>query len=132
MNMFARFFATVESDVVKVIAAFKTDAPLVVADLNKAMDWVIAQTPAIARDLQLATTLAMDVGIATNPNIGLAIAAANEAVTALNAFATASAANKAAGQTDTQAHAAALVQGYVAIKQASAAVSAASIAAATK
>lgn len=132
MNMFTRFFQATEHDVIAVISAFRTNGPLIVADINKAMNWVVAQTPAIAADIQMASSLAMSVGVAADPRVALAIAAANEAVVALNAFANASAANKAAGQTDTQAHAAALVQGYVAIKQASAAVSAASIAAATK
>lgn len=122
MNMFARFFNDTETEVMSVIAAIKNDAPVVLADIHKALDWIAGQTPAIVADLQMATRLAIAVGAVSSPEMLAAVAAANEAVVALNAFAAA----KQAGTAD----AAAVVQGYIAVKKANAAVASASAAAA--
>lgn len=111
------FLTTTETDVLNVITKIKADEVVVAADINAALHWVAANTPAIAADIQTAATIAETVGVAANPEVAAAITAANIAVQGLNAFAAAS----NSGQTNTQA----VLSGYVAVKQAQAAVASA-------
>lgn len=124
MSILSRFFAATEADVVALIGAIKKDAVIVAHDIDRALTWIAKQTPTIVSDLQTATKLVAEVGAVSNPQIAAAVTAANIAVAALNAFASA----KTSGQSDVSA----VVQGYVAVKQANAAVNAAAAAAASK
>ena len=91
--------------------------------VHAALQWVAGQVPTIATDLQVVEGLIVALGFSTNPNVATAIADANLAVQALNAFAAA----ENAGNTDAQA----VVNGYVALKQAQAAVASATAASVT-
>jgi len=115
------FFKTTEEDVLALIAKIKTEAAVIETDIHAALRWVSNQAPAIAADVQMVANLIKTVGV-INPTVEAAIQAANIAVIGINAFANAT----KAGKNDT----AAVVQGYVAVKQAQAAVATAATAAA--
>lgn len=115
------FFTTTEADVVDVIARIKADIPVVESDINAVVRWVVNNTPTIAADIQQVEQIITALGV-VNPQVQLAISAANTAVVALNAFA----ASEKAGQSNIQS----AVNGYVAVKQAQAAVAQAAVAAA--
>ena len=126
MNLFDEirgFFVATEHDVIAVIEAIKKDIPVIESDIAAALRWVARQTPTIAADLQTTEALVTAVGAAGNPNVAAAIAAANIAVAGLNAF--------AASYNSGKPSAEAVVQGYVALKNASSAASAAASAAAS-
>lgn len=112
---------TTEADVVAIIAKIKTEEEVVVTDINTALHWIASNAPTIVSDIQSVIGVAQVVGVAANPQVAAAITAANLAVAALNSFASAS----NAGQTNTQA----VLQGYVAVKQAQAAAASAAAAA---
>ena len=117
------WFATAEADVVTVLTNFKKGFAVAEADVIKALDWIAGNAPTIASDLTTAVTLVEAVGGVSNPEVNAAIIAANTAVVALNSFAAA----QKTGASGVQA----VVEGYVAMKQAhSAAASAAAAAAA--
>ena len=116
------FFKTTEQDVINIIGDISKEVPVIEADLAKALRWIANETPTIAADLQTTTTLVTAVGATSNPQIAAAIVAANVAVQGLNAFAAKY--NSGAGS------ATAVVDGYIALKQASAAASSAAAAAA--
>lgn len=107
------FFEETEADVLKVIVAIKQEAEIFASDLSSALKWVASQAPAIATEVEGVLGIVTELGIGSNPTIAAAVTAANVAVTALNAFATAS--NSGAGTVQ------AVVDGYVAVKQAQAA-----------
>jgi len=115
------FLITTEADVVAIIAKIKTEEEIVVSEINTALHWIASNAPTIVSDIQSVVNVAETVGVAANPQVAAAIAAANLAVTALNTFAAAS----NAGQTNTQA----VLQGFVAVKQAQAAAASAAAAA---
>jgi hypothetical protein len=115
------FIVTTEADVVAIIAKIKTAEEVVVTDINNALHWIASNAPTIVSDIQSVIGVAETVGVASNPQVAAAITAANLAVAALNSFAAAS----NAGQTSTQA----VLQGYVAVKQAQAAAASAAAAA---
>lgn len=117
-----RFFQTTEQDVINVIALIAKEAPVIEADIQKALKWIANETPTIASDLQTTTALVTAVGATSNPQIAAAITAANIAVAGLNAFAD----NYNKGSASTVA----VIDGYIALKQASAAASSAAAAAA--
>lgn len=123
MSSLQNFISETEADVVKVVTAIKADMAVIASDLVAAEHWIASNTPAIAADIQQVLGLVEAVGITANPEVAIAVAAANTAVTALNAFANAS----NTGATPTQA----VVAGYVAVKQAQSAVSSAMAAAVT-
>lgn len=123
MSFFSKFFEAAEADVLKLVAAIKTGEQVFQADLDKAVVWATAQAPAIASTLESVGKMAAEVGMITDPKVGLALAAAQTMVTALNAIAASH--NGGAGNV------AAVVHGYVAVKQAQAAVSAAAVAVAS-
>lgn len=110
---FTSWWSTTEKDIVNILAKVKGDAVVAQKDINSAMKWIAAQTPAIVGDLQVALQIAQMFGVVTAPEI----VAANAAVAALNAFATA----QNTGKTDLQS----VANGYVAYTQAAAAVNAA-------
>lgn len=118
----SHFFVEAETDVVKVVAQVKADIEVAIQDIDGALKWLVKQTPAIAVGLQTAASLIEQVGVASNPEVAAAIAAANIAVQGLNAFA--AAANN--GKTMPQA----VVDGYAAYKSAQAAVAGAAAVAA--
>lgn len=107
------FFETTEADVVALISKVAAGVQLVEKDVDRGIKWVAGEAPAIVSALQTAVGLAQQVGM-VNP---AELAAANAAVTALNAFASSVNSGVADGQ--------AVVNGYVAYKQATAAVAAA-------
>lgn len=117
----SNIFRTTETDVVDLIAQIKKDVEIAASDVNNALKWIAGNVPAIAADVQTASSLIEQVGI-TNPTVIAAIKAANESVQALNAFASA----ENAGQSNPQA----VVAGYVALKSAVAASASAAAAAA--
>ncbi len=84
------FITETEADVLKVVVAIKADAAIVQADLVAAEHWIASNTPAIAANIQQVLALVEEVGVGSNPEVALAVTAANVAVKALNAFATAS------------------------------------------
>ena len=113
-------FTTTEADIVAIVVKIKTEAEVVESEIKTALSWVAANAPQIVSDLQSVVGIVTTIGIAANPQVAVAIKAANLAVNALNAFATAS----NAGQTST----AAVLAGYVAVKQAQAAAASAAAA----
>lgn len=115
------FFTTTEADVVKTIAQIKQGVDVALSDIHNALRWVANNGPAIAQDIQQVLVVVQALGV-INPQVELAISAANAAVVALNAFAAA----EKAGKSDTNS----VIQGYVAVKQAQGAVAAAGVAAA--
>jgi predicted oxidoreductase (fatty acid repression mutant protein) len=115
------FFTTTEADVVAVIAKIKAAIPVVENDINAVVRWVVNNTPTIAADIQQVERIVTALGF-VNPEVSAAIAAANTAVVALNAFA----ASEKAGQSNVQS----AVNGYIAVKQAQASVAQAAVAAA--
>ena len=108
------FFQTTEADLIKVLGKIKDDAVILPGEINAALKWLAGNTPAIAADIQSVLSIVEVLGVATNPAVATAVADANLAVTALNAYAAAS----NAGKPNVQA----VVQGYVALQQANAAV----------
>jgi len=115
------FFTTTEQDVLKLIAKIKADVQVIESELDSGLRWVANNAPAIANDIQGVLTLVQTAGI-VSPQVEAAIAMANTAVVALNAFSH----SLKAGQSTPQA----LVQGYVAVKSAQAATAQAAVAAA--
>jgi len=109
------FLVTTEQDVIKIIGAIVKEEAVLEKDLGIALKWIAGQTPTIASKLQMAESLIVAVGAANNPNVAASIAAANLAVAGLNAF--------AAAYNSGTPTAAAVVEGYQALKQASAAAS---------
>jgi len=108
------FFRTTEDDIIKVLGKIKDEAVVLPGEINSALKWLAGNTPAIASDIQAVLSIVEVLGVATNPAVATAVADANLAVTALNAYAAAS----KAGKPNVQA----VVQGYVALQQANAAV----------
>jgi hypothetical protein len=121
MTSLQNFITETEADVVMVITDIKAGVAVVESDLTAAEHWIASNTPAIAAAVQEVLSLVETFGIGANPEVAVAVTAANAAVTALNAFAAAS----NTGSTPTQA----VVAGYVAVQQANSAVSAAKAAA---
>lgn len=115
------FWTTTEADVVAIITKIKTAEQVVASDINTALKWIASNTPTIVSDLQSVVGVVEAVGVATNPQVAAAISAANLAVNALNAFASAS--------NSGQANSKAVLAGYVAVKQAQAAAASAAAAA---
>ena len=111
---FMSFFQTTEADLIKVLGKIKDDVVVLPGEINAALKWLAGNTPAIAADIQSVLSIVEVLGVATNPAVATAVADANLAVTALNAYAAAS----NAGKPNVQA----VVQGYVALQQANAAV----------
>jgi len=111
---FMSFFQTTEADLIKVLGKIKDDVVILPGEINAALKWLAGNTPAIAADIQSVLSIVEVLGVATNPAVATAVADANLAVTALNAYAAAS----NAGKPNVQA----VVQGYVALQQANAAV----------
>lgn len=116
------FFVTTEADVQNIIAQIVKGVQVAENDLLGAIRWVANQAPGIAADIQSVVSFVQLLGI-MNPTVQAAINDANAAVVALNAFA-------AAEKNQTSAPSA-VIAGYVAVKQAIAASSTASAAAAT-
>lgn len=115
------FIDETESDVLTIIQDIKAGLAIAESDITNALHWIASNTPAIASDIEEVLSIVTTIGVASNPEVAIAITAANTAVTALNAFA---AANNA-GASNTQS----VLAGYVAVKQAQAAVATASAAA---
>ena len=116
------FFKTTESDVLAVIAKIKAEVPVIEADINNALRWVANAAPSIAASVTEVATLVEQVGI-MNPTVVKAIADANKAVVAINAFANA--------MQKGQGTAASVVAGYVAVKSAQSSAATAAVAAAS-
>lgn len=115
-----------ETDVLNVIATIKADLAVAESDIDAALHWIASNAPTITSDIQQVVGVAQTIGLTTNPEFAAAVAGANVAVAALNAFA--NAANS--GQSNTQA----VLAGYTAVKtaQSSAALAAAALAAPAK
>lgn len=111
------WWSTTEQDVIALISKAKTDTIAAEKDINNALKWISAETPAIVGGLQTALQIASMFGVVTAPEL----AAANAAVTALNAFANA----QNTGKNDVQS----VVNGYIAYTQAASAVNSAKAAA---
>lgn len=111
------WWSTTEQDVIALIAKVNTDVVVAEKDVNNALKWIAAETPAIVGGLQTALQIASMFGVVTAPEL----AAANAAVAALNAFASA----QTSGQNNVQS----VVNGYIAYTQAASAVNTAKAAA---
>lgn len=112
---------TTEADVVTWCLAIKQGASVVASDIQAGLKWVASQTPTIVADIQETVSIVEQLGLANVPQVSAAVAAADLAVTGLDAFA----AQENSGTGEAQA----LVSGYVAVKQAQSAVTAAKAAA---
>lgn len=124
----ASWFTTTEADVVALIGKIKAEVAVAEADVTEALNWVAKQTPTVAAALQEVLGVVEVIGVGSNPEVATAIAAANAAVTALNAFAAAQ--TSPAVQT-IQTDGAAVVAGYQALTQSLASQAAVKAAAAT-
>lgn len=105
--------ATIEADVIAIIAKIKTGIATIEADFDTAAKWVAQEVPIIVPYIEQVIGFASSVGVASNPEVMAAITAANTAVQGLNAFAAA----ENSGVSDT----ASVVAAYTAIKNAQAA-----------
>lgn len=110
---FENFFVETEADVQALIALIQKDAQIAEAALTSALSWIARETPTVVPIIEEALTFASAVGAASNPEAAVVIAAAQEAVSALNAVAQA----QNSGASDIQT----LLAGYTAVKQAQAA-----------
>ncbi len=117
----------VEADVQAIITKIANGVEIVVADFNTAAQWVAQEIPTIVTYIEQIVTFANAVGAGSNHDVATAIAAANEAVEGLNAFASAENANTSSSTTAT---AQAIISAYTAVKTAQS-QSAAAAAAAT-
>lgn len=115
------FLVETEADVQAVIADVSKGVTEAEAYIDDALTWVVNNTPTIVADIESVIGFAAAVGATTNPTVAAAVAAAQAAITALNAVAAA----KTSGASDVQT----LLAGYTAIKQASASASATAAAA---
>ena len=106
-----------ESDVLLVISAIKQDIAIAEKDINAALTWIANNAPTISADIEEVLGVVTTIGIGTNPEVAVAVTAANAAVTALHAFAAA----KNSGATNTHS----VLAGYTAVQQAQAAVASA-------
>ena len=102
------FVAETEADVQAVIANIGKGVALAESTLASALSWVASEVPTIVPYLEEAISFATAVGAASNPEAATVIAAAQTAVAALNAVATA--------QGSGASSAATLLAGYTAIK----------------
>lgn len=119
---FPKFFAATEQDVVNILAKVKQDAVIAVKDVNAALKWISGNIGLIDASVQEVLGIVTTLGATSDPKVAAAIKDANVAVAALNAYAAAS----NSGQNNVSA----VVNGYVALKQAQASVAAASAASA--
>lgn len=117
------FFATAESDVVKLIADIKTDALVAARDVDKALKWIAGNVGTATTDINRLIGFAQDAGVANNPTVAKLIADAHVGVAALNAFS----ADLNSGSGDVTA----VIAGYQVVKTAQAAIANASAAVAT-
>lgn len=122
LTSWQNFISETEADVEIVIVAIKNDVAVIESDLAAAQRWIVSNEPTIAADIQQVLGIVEAVGLGANPEVAASVALANTAVTALNAFVSAS----NSGSTATQS----VLAGYVAVKQAQSAVAAAKAAAA--
>jgi len=107
------FFTVFEEDIVAIVIQIKNEVPVIEADISKVLNWITNNVATIAKDLQLVESIV--VSVAPTPAVLAAVATANEAMTALNAYAQA----HASGLSNAQA----ALNGYNAYKQAQAAAS---------
>jgi hypothetical protein len=126
MNLFSNIqslFMTTEKDIIALISKVKTDIVIAETELQAALKWVANNAGGISSNIQTTVGIIETLGAANNPKVAIAIADANTAVKALNAFAT----SYNSGKGDVNA----VIQGYVAVKSAQAASAAAVSAAAS-
>lgn len=121
ITSFENWITTTEADVQEWIVQIKAGVAVAESDINAIAKWVASETPTIVADLQSVLAIVTAIGVGSNPDVALAIEAANAAVTALNAFA---AAQNAGKSTPTS-----VVAGYVAVKTAQSAAASAAAAA---
>lgn len=100
-------FQTTEQDVLNWIAQIKQGVEVAEADLASALKWLAGVAPAVTTDIQSTVSLVQQTGITIPASV---VTAANAAVAGLNAIAAAQNAGATSAQT--------LVNGYVAVKQA--------------
>ena len=117
INNIESYFVTTEAFVIKVVADVRREVLIAEHDVAIAMNWVVKNIPQVVADLQEGVIIIESLGVTSNPEVAIAIAAANAAVAGLNAFES----KYKVGTTD----AATVANGYNAIKQASAAVASA-------
>ena len=110
------WWAVTEQDVWATVVKIKQDIDVAESDIIAALNWIADNAPAIAADIQRVLSIVQVVGI-SSPAVETAVVAANEAVSALNAFATAS--KSGANTVDS------VVAGYSALNSAQAAVASA-------
>lgn len=115
-SWFSRATAT-EAEILTIAMKIRADIAIAEADVNKALNWVNSNIPTIVRDINAVTSIVISLGLAGQPNVAAAVAAANVAVATLNAFAAA----RAAGGNNTDA----VVAGMHAVNQAAGARAAA-------
>lgn len=107
------YFTVFEEDVVAIAIKIKNEIPVLEADIAKVLNWITNNVGTIAQDLQLVESVV--VSVAPTPAVLAAVATANEAMTALNAYAQAHAQGLSTAQS--------ALNGYNAYKQAQAAAS---------
>lgn len=120
-TQFEGLFVTTEQQVVQMIVQGKQGVDVAMKDIHAAIAWAANEAPTVAAGIQSVLSIVQVLGV-VNPQVEVAVAAANAAVVALNAFAAA----EKAGNSDITS----VVSGYTAVQQARAAVANASAAAA--
>lgn len=122
ITWFENEFTTTEADVVAVIVQIKTGLQWAESEVNSGLKWVAANVPNIVTQMQGIVGIVQQLGVAQIPQVAAAITATQLAEKALQAF--------AAAENSGSGNAQALVNGYVAVKQAQAAAASAAAAAA--
>ena len=107
------WFTVFEEDIVTIILKIKQGFTVLAHEIDIVLNWVANNVATIAKDMQLVESIILTVS--PTPAVETAIAVANEAMVALNAYAQA----HKLGQSTAQA----AVDGYNAFKQAQAAAS---------
>jgi hypothetical protein len=109
------WFTVFEEDVIAIILKIRLGIKVLIEDVNLVLNWIENNVSSIAKNMQLVESII--VAVSPTPAVMAAIATANSAMIALNAYAQA----HAAGLSTVQS----AVDGYTAYKQAQAAAAAA-------
>jgi hypothetical protein len=101
-----KLIITTEQDVVAIVIKAKHDGDLTAREINKALRWIVNNTPALEADIKMITNVVCIV----NPSAGVALKVANAAITDLNVL--------AAAYKNGNGNAASVVDGYLTLKRA--------------
>jgi hypothetical protein len=115
-------FQKIEAEVMSFITAVENDVEIIIADAEKALSNVAAMVPSIAADIEGVATFVEGIpGVGQQPAVQEAVAAANIAMTGLNAFASAWNKSTTGGKVTVSQASQAVVAGFQAAQLAKAA-----------